>query len=100
MLIGRRAVCPSFPVGNQHSVIQASLIDFPTDSAERIEPSLASLTLVEEVPDRLFDQFIDAAIAAAGEFLVDLRSQIRWQRDVHGRFLNSFYAFRSNVRRL
>lgn len=26
-------------------------------------------------------------IAAAGEFLVDLRFQIRWQRDVHGFFL-------------
>jgi hypothetical protein len=41
-----------------------------------------------------------SVIATAGEFLVDLLFQIRWQRDVHGCFLNSFYAFRSNVRRL
>src|SRR5207253_1232169 len=65
---GRRAVCSSFLAGNQHSFIQARLINGLTDSPERIEPPLASLTLVEEVPDSLLDQFVGAPITAASEF--------------------------------
>jgi hypothetical protein len=33
---------------------------------------LATLTLIEEVPDSLFDQLIAALAAPAGEFLLDL----------------------------
>ncbi|MEK7996864.1 MAG: hypothetical protein AAB403_23930 [Planctomycetota bacterium] len=73
---GRRAARPSFLVGNQHSLIYTGLIDGLTDSPERMEPPLATLTLVKEVPDSLFDQFIGALIPAASEFSLDLVSQI------------------------
>jgi hypothetical protein len=63
-------------VGYQHSPVQASLINRLTDSAESIEPLLATLPLVEEAPNRLFDQFIVATVVAAGEFLLDLSCQI------------------------
>jgi len=53
------------------------LINRVTDSAESIEPLLATLTLVEEAPDGLFDQFIGAPIAAASKLLLHLLSQIR-----------------------
>jgi hypothetical protein len=43
-----------------------------TDSPERIEPPLAALMLVEEVPDRLLDEFIGAPVAPSREFLLDL----------------------------
>jgi hypothetical protein len=65
-------------VRKQHSLIQAGFINRLTDSPESIEPPLATLTLVKEVPDRLFDQFIAALVPAAGEFLLDLLSQIGW----------------------
>jgi hypothetical protein len=65
------------PVGDQHSLIQAGLIDRLTDSAEGIEPPLATLTLVEEVPDSLFDQFIGTSIKAGSKLLLHLLSQIR-----------------------
>jgi hypothetical protein len=32
----------------------------------------------------MFDKFIAALVPAAGEFLLDLLSQIGWQRDLHG----------------
>jgi hypothetical protein len=79
--------------GYQHSLVQARLINRLTDSAESIEPLLATLSLVEEAPNRLFDQFIAAAVMAAGEFLLDLFCQIRGQRYIHDRVLSSFYAF-------
>jgi hypothetical protein len=69
------------------------LINSLADSAERIEPLLPTLALVEEVPNRLFDQFIAAPIAAASEFLLDLFCQIRGRRDIHDRLLSSSYAF-------
>ncbi|HEU0141732.1 MAG TPA: hypothetical protein VFQ79_18565 [Bryobacteraceae bacterium] len=69
---------PSFLARNQHSLIHAGLINGLTDSPEGIEPTLPTLTLIKEVPDRLFDQFIPAVIPAAGEFLLDLPSQIGW----------------------
>jgi len=69
------------------------LIDRLTDSAERSEPLLAALALVEEVSNRLFDQFVTASIVAVNEFLLDLFCQIRRQRYVHDRLLSSFYAF-------
>jgi hypothetical protein len=69
------------------------LINCLADSAERSEPLLATLTLVEEVPDRLFDQFVAAPIVAVCEFVLDLFCQIRRQRYVHDRLLFSFYAF-------
>jgi hypothetical protein len=47
------------------------------DSAERIEPPLSALPLVEEMPNSLFDQFVGVLVAAAREFLLDLRFQIR-----------------------
>jgi hypothetical protein len=53
------------------------LIDRLTDSAEGIEPPLATLTLVEEVADSLFDQFVGTPIKAASKLLVQLLSQIR-----------------------
>jgi hypothetical protein len=53
------------------------LIDRLTDSAEGIEPLLATLTLVEEVADSLFDQFIGTPIEAASKLLLHLLSQIR-----------------------
>jgi hypothetical protein len=59
-------------------LVQAGLINGLTDPSERIEAALATLTLVKEVPDRLFDQLIRAVIPAAGEFLLDLPSQIGW----------------------
>jgi len=65
------------PVGDQHSLIQARLIDRLTDSAEGIEPLLATLTLVEEVADSLFDQFVGTPIEAASKLLLHLLSQIR-----------------------
>jgi hypothetical protein len=65
------------PVGDQYALIQAGLIDRLTDSAEGIEPPLATLALVEEVPDSLFDQFISIAIEAASKLLLHLLSQIR-----------------------
>jgi hypothetical protein len=74
---GRRQARPSLPVGDQHSLIQARLIDRLTDSAEGIEPPLATLTLVEEVSDSLFDQFIGTSIKAASKLLLHLLSQIR-----------------------
>ena len=55
-----RAVCPSFLAGDQHSLIQAGSINRPADSAERIEPPLIALTLIEEAPDRLFDRRVAA----------------------------------------
>ena len=70
-------MCPSFLTGDQHSLIQASLIDGLTDSPERIEPPLATLTLVKEVPDSLFDEFIGTLVTAGSKFLLDLLFQIR-----------------------
>jgi hypothetical protein len=58
-------VCPSFLAGNQRALIQARFINRPADSAERIEPPLSALTLVEEVPDSLFDQLIGTLVSAA-----------------------------------
>ena len=75
---GRRAVCSSFLAGNQRSFIQARVINRPTDSPERIESPLATLTLIEEVPDSLSDQVVGALIMAASKFLVDLCPQIGW----------------------
>jgi hypothetical protein len=69
------------------------LINRLANSTERIEPLLATLALVEEVSNRLLDQFIAAPIAAASEFLLDLFCQIRRQSCVHDRLLSSFYAF-------
>jgi hypothetical protein len=63
-------------VWDQHSLIQASLIDCLTDSAQSIEPPLATLTLIEEVPDSLSDQVVGALIMAASKFLVHLCPQI------------------------
>ena len=85
-------MCPSFRTGDQHSLIQARLINRLADSAERIEPLLATLALVEEASNRLFDQFIAIPIVAASEFLLDLFCQIRRQRYVYDRLLSSFYA--------
>jgi hypothetical protein len=65
------------PVGDQHSLIQAGLIDRLTDSAKGIEPPLAALALVEEMPDSLFDQFIGTSIKAGSKLLLHLLSQIR-----------------------
>jgi hypothetical protein len=73
----RRAACRSFPIGNQHSLIQARLVDRMTHSSERIKPSLAPLTVAEELPERLLDQFIGTLIPTAGEFLFNLLAQIR-----------------------
>jgi hypothetical protein len=64
-------------VGDQHSLIQAGLIDLLADSAEGIEQPLATLTLVEEVPDSLFDQVIGTSIKAGSKLLLHLLSQIR-----------------------
>jgi hypothetical protein len=77
-------VRPSFLAGDQHSLIQTGFIDGLTDSTERIQPPLATLTLIEEVPDSLFDQLVAALVPPAGEFLLDLLSQIGWQRNLHG----------------
>jgi hypothetical protein len=63
------------------------MINRPADSMERIQPLLATLTLVEELSNRLFDQLIAAPIAAASEFLLDMDSQIRRQRYVQDRLL-------------
>jgi hypothetical protein len=57
-------VGPSFRAGDQHSLIQACLINRLADSPERIEPLLATLARVEEVSNRLFDQFVTASIVA------------------------------------
>jgi hypothetical protein len=76
-------VRPSFLTGDQHSLIQTGFIDGLTDSRERIQPPLAALTLIEEVPDSLFDQLVAALLPPAGEFLLDLLSQIDRQRDLH-----------------
>jgi hypothetical protein len=69
------------------------LINHLADSTERIEPLLATLALVEEVSNRLFDQFVTASIVAVSKFLLDLFCQIRRQRYIHDRLLSSFYAF-------
>jgi hypothetical protein len=65
------------PVGDQHSLVQAGLIDRLTDSAEGIEPPLATLTLVEKVPDSLFDQVIGTSREAASKLSLHLLSQTR-----------------------
>lgn len=83
---------PSFLTGDQHVLLQARLINRLADSAERIEPLLATVALVEELSNGLFDQLIATPIAAAGEFLLDLLSQIGRQRYFHDRLLFSFYA--------
>jgi hypothetical protein len=70
--------------GKQHSLVQAGLIHGLADSAERIQPPLATLALVQEMPDSLFDQLVAALVPPAGEFLLDLLSQIGWQRNLHG----------------
>jgi hypothetical protein len=77
-------VCPSFLAGKQHSLIQTGLINCLADSTERVKPLLAALTLLKELSNGLFDQFIRAAIATAGEFLLDSLSQVRRQCDFHG----------------
>jgi hypothetical protein len=59
------------------------MINRLTDSAESIEPLLATLSLVEEAPNRLFDQFIGAPVVAAGELPLNLFCQIRGQRYIH-----------------
>jgi len=59
------------------------LINRLADSPKRIEPLPATLALVEELSNRLFDQLIAAPVAAASEFLVYLLSQIRRERYVH-----------------
>ena len=74
----RRAEYPSFLSGNRHSLIQAGFIDRQPDSAERIEPPVATTTIVKKVPDSLFNEFIVGLIRAAGEFLLDLLVQIGW----------------------
>jgi hypothetical protein len=72
-------------VGDQHSLVQAGLINRLTDSAESIKPLLATTALVEEASNRLFDQFVAAPIVAVSEFLLDLFCQIRRQRYFHDR---------------
>ena len=69
-------MCPSFRTGDQQSLIQARLINCLADSAERIEPLLATLTFVEELSNCLLDQFIAARIAAVSEFLLKLFYEI------------------------
>jgi hypothetical protein len=64
-------------------LIEASLIDGLTYSPQCIKPLLAALLLVEEVADRLFDQFVTASIVAVSEFAFDLFCQIRRQWYVH-----------------
>ena len=59
------SACPSYLTGDRHSLIEARLIDRLADSAQRIEPLPATLALVEELSNRLFDQFIAAPIVAA-----------------------------------
>jgi hypothetical protein len=46
-------------------LIQASLIYGLTDSSERIEPPLATVTFIEKTPNRQFAQLIPTLIAAA-----------------------------------
>jgi hypothetical protein len=77
-------------IGYQHSLVQARLINRLTDPAESIEPLLATLALVEEPPNSLFDQFIAAPVVAAGEFLLNLFCQIRRQCYIHDCVLSSF----------
>jgi hypothetical protein len=57
--------------GEHHSLGQAGLINSLTDSAERIEPPLATLTPAKEVSDRLFDEFIGTLVTDGSEFLLD-----------------------------
>ena len=58
---------PLFLAGDQHSLIEAGLVNGLTDSPERIEPPLATLTVFEEVPNGLFDQIIATLISPALE---------------------------------
>ncbi len=90
-------MCPSFLTGDQYSLIQARLIDRLADSAEGSETLLATLALVEEVSDRLFDQFVGAPIVAASEFLLDLFCQIRRQRYIHDRLLSFILRVHSAI---
>src|ERR1035441_6128468 len=76
-------------LGSAPGLIQACLINRLADSTERIEPLLATVALVEEVSNRLFDQFVTASIVAVSEFLLDLFCQIRRQRYVHDLLLRS-----------
>ena len=86
-------MCQSFLAGNQHALIEARLINGLANSAQRIEPLLATLALVEEVSDRLFDQFVTASLVAVSEFLLHLFCQIRRQLYIHDRLPPSSYAF-------
>ena len=45
------------------------------DSAESVKLLLPMLAIVEEAPNRLFDQFVAAPIVATGEFLLDLSKE-------------------------
>lgn len=67
----------SFLIGDQHLLVQARLIDRLADSAQGIEWLLPTPALVEEVANRLFDQFVATPIVAASEFLLDLLCQVR-----------------------
>jgi hypothetical protein len=69
--------CASHSWPGINTLIQARFVNRTADSAERIEPPLSTLTLVEEVPDGLFDQFTGALVVAASKFLLDLLCQIR-----------------------
>lgn len=79
-------MCRSLLAGNQRSLIEARPINGLTDSAECFEPLLTTLLCVEELPHSLFKQFVGAVKTAASEFLLDLLSQVRWQRDVQRLF--------------
>ena len=83
-------MCPSFLTGDQHSLIQARLINRVANPAERIKPLPATLALDEEMSNRLFDQFVAAPVVAVSEFPLNLPGQIRRQCYVH--VLSSFYA--------
>jgi hypothetical protein len=64
--------------GDENSLVEAGLINRLTDSAKRFKPLPTSVTLVEEVPDSLLEQFVGGSIQATCELLLQLLCQIGW----------------------
>jgi hypothetical protein len=59
-------------------IVEASLIHSLADPAERVQSPLTALTLIKEMPDGLFDEFVATLIPSARQFLLTLLSQIGW----------------------
>ena len=67
----------SFMSGDQHSFVQAGLINRLANSSERIEAPLAALALLKEGANSLLDQLAEALVSTAGKLPLDLLCEVR-----------------------